>query len=125
MNLVNGLVALLSVPLYHYRPFSLSRNKKNKLETVPLKNPNKKNKINNLSRSQVFVAHSLWVICRNVSRSFVELCMETPYWCTNMANMVLVHQYGRRKRKHLEFTFSRKALSFHSRTRIRAHKHIF
>ena len=31
-------------------------------------------------------------ICRNVSRIFVELCMETPYWCT-----VLVHQYGRRK----------------------------
>ena len=28
MNLVNGLVALLSVPLYHYRSFSLSRNKR-------------------------------------------------------------------------------------------------
>ena len=28
MNLVNGLVALPSVPLYHYRSFSLSRNKK-------------------------------------------------------------------------------------------------
>ena len=27
-----------------------------------------------------------------VSRTFVELCMETPYWCT-----VLVHQHGRRK----------------------------
>ena len=35
------------------------------------------------------MAHSFWVICRNVSRTFVELCMETPYWCT-----VLVHQYG-------------------------------
>ena len=46
--------------------------------------------------------------------------METPYWCT-----VLVHQYGRRKSiKHLEFTFSMTALSFHSRTSIRAHKHI-
>ena len=31
-------------------------------------------------------------ICRNVARTFVELCMETPYWCT-----VLVHQYGHRK----------------------------
>ena len=30
-----------------------------------------------------------WVICRNVSGTFVELCMETPYWCT-----VLVYQYG-------------------------------
>ena len=27
------------------------------------------------------------------------------------------------QRKHLEFTFSIKALSFHSRTSIRAHKH--
>ena len=66
------------------------------------------------------MAHRFWVTHRNVSRTFVELCMETPYWCT-----VLVHQYGRRKSiKHLEFTFSMTALSFHSRTSIRAHKHI-
>ena len=45
-----------------------------------------------MSKSQVFVAHSFWVICRNVSRTFVEICMETPYWCT-----ILVRQYGRRK----------------------------
>ena len=45
-----------------------------------------------MSKSQVFVAHNVWVICRNVSRTFVELCMETPYWCT-----VLVHQYSGRK----------------------------
>ena len=38
------------------------------------------------------VAHSFWVICRNISRTFVELCMETPYWWT-----VLVHQCRRRK----------------------------
>ena len=64
------------------------------------------------------MAHSFRVICRNVSRTFVELCMGTPYWCT-----VLVHQYGRRKStKHLEFTFSIKALSFHSRTSLRVHK---
>ena len=76
--------------------------------------------IKNLSKSQVFVAHSFWVICQNVWRNFVELCMETQYWCT-----VLVHYYGRRKStKYLEFTFSIKALSFHSRTSIRAHKHI-
>ena len=29
------------------------------------------------------------------------------------------------QRKHLEFTFSIKALPFHSRASIRAHKHIF
>ena len=38
------------------------------------------------------MAHNFWVIFRNVLRTFVELCMATPYWCT-----VLVHQYGRRK----------------------------
>ena len=48
--------------------------------------------INNLSKSQVFVAHSFWAVCQNVSRNFVELCMETPYWCT-----ALLHQYGHRK----------------------------
>ena len=42
--------------------------------------------------SQVFVAHSFWVSCRNISHTFVELCMETPYWWTET-----VHQYGRRK----------------------------
>ena len=43
---------------------------------------------------------------------------------------ILVHQNGaamaaRNQQKHLEFTFSIKALSFHLRTSIRAHKHIF
>ena len=72
-------------------------------------------------KSQVFMAHSFWIICRNFSRIFVKLCMDTPYWCT-----VLVHQYDRRKStKQLEFTFSLKVLSVHSRTSIRAHKHIF
>ena len=54
-----------------------------------------------------------WVTCRNVSCTFVELFMETPYWCTG------------NQQKHLEFTFSIKTLSFHSRTSICAHKHIF
>ena len=57
--------------------------------------------LNNLSRSQVFVAHSFWLICRNVSRTFVELCMETPYWCT-----VFLHQYGCRKSTNI-FLFTR------------------
>ena len=73
-----------------------------------------------MSKSQVFVAHSFWVICRNVSRTFVELCMETPYWCT-----VLVHQYGRRKStKTSGVHFFYESFCFHSRTRIRAHKHM-
>ena len=45
-----------------------------------------------MAKSQVLLARSFSVICRNVSRTFVEHCMETPYWCT-----VLVHKYGRRK----------------------------
>ena len=40
-----------------------------------------------------------------------------PFWCTNMA--------AGNQQKHLDFTFSIKALSFHSRTRIQAHKDIF
>ena len=40
-----------------------------------------------------------------------------PFWSTNMATG--------NQQKHLEFTFSLKALSFHSRTSIHAHKHIF
>ena len=56
-----------------------------------------------MSQSQVFVAHSFWVICRNVSHSFVELCMRrrhigAPFWCTNMT--------AGNQQKHLQFTFS-------------------
>ena len=40
------------------------------------------------------------------------------FWYTNMA--------AESQQKHLEFTFSMKALSFHSRASIRgAHKHIY
>ena len=28
------------------------------------------------------MAHSFWVICQNILRTFVELCMETPHWWT-------------------------------------------
>ena len=41
-----------------------------------------------------FVADIFWVIFRNVSRTFVELCMGTPYWCTQFWS---THIYGRRK----------------------------
>ena len=37
---------------------------------------------------------------------------------------MLVHSFGAQQ-KHLEFIFSIKALSFHSRISIRARKHIF
>ena len=40
-----------------------------------------------------------------------------PFWCTNMA--------AGNQQKHLEFTFSIKALSFHSRSSIHTHRHIF
>ena len=73
--------------------------------------------IQNLYKSQVYVAQSFWVICLNISRTIVELCMKTPYLCTVLA--------AGNQKKHLEFTFSIKDLSFHSRASIRAHKHIF
>ena len=47
------------------------------------------NFLNNLSKSQVFVAHNFWVICRNVSHNFVELCIGDA--------ILVVHQHGRRK----------------------------
>ena len=77
------------------RSFSLSRNKK---------------------KSQLFVAHSFWVIYRNVSRTLVELCMSTPYWST-----ILLHQYGRRKSTKTSGVH----LFYKRRTSIRAHKYIF
>ena len=73
--------------------------------------------IQNMYKSQVYVAQSFWVICLNISRTIVELCMKTPYLCTVLA--------AGNQKKHLEFTFSIKDLSFHSRASIRAHKHIF
>ena len=56
------------------------------------------------------------LFARNISRTFVELCMETRYWW-NMA--------AGNPQKRLGFTFSTKALPFHSRASIRAHKHVF
>ena len=81
----------------HFHCHARNTAQKSKLLTVRWKKPRKWNVakdwyINNLSRSQVHVVHSFWVICRDISRTILELCMETPYLCT-----VLVHKYGRRK----------------------------
>ena len=46
--------------------------------------------------SGLCVAHRFWVICRNVSRIFVEFCVETPEI----------------NKKYLEFTFSIKLFLF-------------
>ena len=71
-------------------------------------------------------ARSLW---HKVSEVFAETFHATlqsfvwrrhigaPFWCTNMA--------AGNQQKNLKITFSIKALSFHSRTSIRAHKHTF
>ena len=58
-------------------------------------------------------------------KRFTHLCralvsrrhIGAPFWCSNIA--------AGNQQKHPEFTFSIKALSFHSRTSIRGHKHIF
>ena len=108
-----------------YRSFSLSRQKKKQIGNRPEEEATKMRYYERLIYKQFFKVSGLncglqflsyLPICRNISCTFVELCMEMPYWCT-----VLVHQYGRQKStKHLEFTFSIKALSFHSRTSILA-----
>ena len=71
------------------------------------------------SRSQVFVAHSLFVKTLHAPLySFLwRGHIGVQFWCTNMA--------AGNQQKYLEFLFSIKALSFHSRTRIRAHKNTF
>ena len=59
------------------------------------------------------ISHWLTWIGRELGESVVS-----PFWCTrDMA--------AGKQQKHLEFTFFTKALSFHSRTIIRADKHIF
>ena len=83
------------IPAWHYR-FSLSRNKK-KMRNRQVEEAKKIKSYNRLIHKQ-FVQVS--VLCgpqflsylSNVSCTFLELCMETPYCC-----IVLVHQYGRRK----------------------------
>ena len=57
-------------------------------------------------------------------KCFSHLC-RAFYGDVILVNTVLAHQYGRRQQKHLALTFSIKAFSSHSRTGIRAHKHIF
>ena len=47
--------------------------------------------INHLSKSQVYAAHRLRVICRNFPRKFRKLSMETPYLCPSEG-----HKHGRR-----------------------------
>ena len=114
-------------PTFVYRLFLLSCNRK--INWKPSSGRSQEMKCSKrlihkqliLSKFQVFVAHSFWVICRNDSCTFVELCMETPYWCT-----VLVHQYDSQKStKTSGVHFFYKSSFFHSRTSIHAHKYIF
>ena len=110
---------------FHHHAINTAQ--KNKSETIHCKKPRKWNitkdyYINNLSRSQVFVAHSFWVICRNISHTFIELSVSvTLYGDALLVDSLVVGN----QQKHLEFTFSVKALPFHTRASIRAHKHTF
>ena len=56
-------------------------------------------------------------LCRALYGDAILDHIGVQFWCTNMA--------AENQQKHLEFTFSIKALSFHSRTSIRVYKHIF
>ena len=84
MNLVNGLVALLSVPLYHYRSFSLSRNKRiNWRPSSGRSQTKKQNKqfvqVSGLCGSQ-FMSY--------LPKRFTLLCRAL------YGGAILVHQYG-------------------------------
>ena len=83
-----------------YRLFSLSRQKK-QIGNCPVEEAKKMRcykrlifkqfvKVSCLNCGPQFLSYL--PICRNISCTFVELCMEMPYWCA-----VLVHQYGRQK----------------------------
>ena len=69
--------------------------------------------VNNLSKSQVYVSHRFWVICRNISRTIVELWislyMKTPYWCmsalVNIRQKALLSSIGFRKRMTSWYTW--------------------
>ena len=71
---------------------------------------------------QVFVAHCefLSYLPKHFTLTFVELCMEMPFWCT-----VLVHQYGRRKSSKTFWSSLFLYELFHSRVSIRAQVRLF
>ena len=54
-------------------------------------------------------------LCRALYGDAMHICVQ--FWYRNMA--------ARNQQNHLEFTFSIRAISFHSRAGISAHKHIF
>ena len=45
--------------------------------------------IHNLCKCQVYVAHSFWVICRNISRTIIDLC--TQIWPQEINTISGVH----------------------------------
>ena len=109
-----------------YRSFSLSRNKK--INWKPSSGRSQQMKYyKRLIYKQFAQVSGLCgpLFLSYLPKRFTHLCRAL------YGDATLVHRfgppiYGRRKStKHLKFTFPIKALSFHSRTSIRAHKHIF
>ena len=92
---------------------------KNKLETVWWKKPKKEKCYKRLIYKQFAQISGLCgpqFLCY-LPKHFTHLCRAL------YGDAILVA--ARNQQKHLEFTFSIKALPFHSRASIRAHKHIF
>ena len=81
-------------------PVSLSYNKygtKKKLKTVQWKKPRKWSVttdwyINNFSKSQVYVAHSFRVICRNISRTIVDFVWRRLACVASVSNRVIARK---------------------------------
>ena len=109
------------------RSFTLSRNK-TKIGNRPVEEAKKMKCCKRLVYKQFFQVSGRFgaEFLGYFLKRFTHLCglwrrhIGVPFWCTNMAA-------GNQQKhlKHLEFTFSIKALSFHSRTSIRAYRHIF
>ena len=129
---------LISVCLPEFRVcHAINKLQKNKLETTQWKKPRKRNVIKDLYINNCLIYKQLSTIvqvsglyglqflsylpkrftrlCRALYGDAMYICVQ--FWYRNMAT--------RNQQNHLEFTFSIRAISFHSRASISAHKHIF
>ena len=102
--------------------FSLSRNKR-KIGNRPVGESEKMKCFKGLIYFPSL--RSLWpTVSSSLPKRFTHLCRAL------YGDAVMMYRFGTpimaagNQQKHVGFTFSIKALSFHSRTSIRAHKHI-
>ena len=84
----------LSIPFHCH---TVNTAHKKKLKTVQWKKPRKSSVttdwyINNFSKSQVYVAHSFRVICRNISRTIVDFVWRRLACVASVSNRVIARK---------------------------------